>query len=704
MKTIKQYINNNKQILIIFIGALSFLFIHNEVYCHPMVFMVLGPAVNYFSTISPEFYVGKIIDKLFEYSPWIISKTFEYTPYTIYGTGGIVLGTIGLAGGIKVAEYGYNWRYFANQYAHNTPVVGSLLKGANTTYKWFTKKDLTNIEYNYFYPKIASALGYPDLFNKKLEVDLSTFNSNLTSREPNIEYRDRTIFADTPISVYEFKDKPVYVPVVEYKDRENLQTLDNSVQALNVSAQNLKFSQNNQKTREDLLAEINLLREHESAVCLTLQDLSRNYETFKLAGVTDEQGFSLAPIKLKYLFFPKEESKLIKIYFDDLNYVALNKQSFSVKYPQIYLTLNTLTQARHEYTGYRFSNDQIFEQYDSYVYFRYNETRTYFSYNFELDAPNCLIIEKSLQEKKTESYLLSKIEEIQSRSLETAQSNLDLLVSGLSEKIANEHRLINVETRDQGTQTANFDLNETVYDRISSFLEIRDETAFVVASHEGRNLPFNNMQIKSYSKPEKVVTIQTQETSVETQTEPSISENVEILGMNSVNSSVFQNMGAMFSAALVWSIAHDFQTLELVARSLLGFIHIPEYNQAFIAATQMSVVDLQMEYGFNLDDARKAYDSIEYANTMRTTGSLPSDLNSQLSDSNNYTENAPKATGFGWKDYLLVSTILFSLGCVIYINWQTIKTGTYINGNEIQAISPNIEAWKGALFDKINKL
>src|SRR3546814_10636493 len=98
-------------------------------------------------------------------------------------------------------------------------------------------------------------------------------------------------------------------------------------------------------------------------------------------GVTDEQGFSLTPLKLKYLFFSKEESNLVKIYFDELNFVALSKEAFTLKYPQVYLTLNTLTQVRHEYSGYRFSRDTIYEQYDSYIYFSYNETRTLFSYN-----------------------------------------------------------------------------------------------------------------------------------------------------------------------------------------------------------------------------------------------------------------------------------------------------------------------------------
>src|SRR3546814_5873161 len=82
---------------------------------------------------------------------------------------------------------------------------------------------------------------------------------------------------------------------------------------------------------------------------------------------------------------------------------------------------------------------------------------------------------------------------------EAAESNLDLLVSNLSEKISNEKRLLNVETQVQSTQTANFDLNETIFDRIGSFLNVRDETSFTVAANEGRNLPFNNVPLASYA-------------------------------------------------------------------------------------------------------------------------------------------------------------------------------------------------------------
>src|SRR3546814_17758294 len=77
--------------------------------------------------------------------------------------------------------------------------------------------------------------------------------------------------------------------------------------------------------------------------------------------------------------------------------------------------------------------------------------------------------------------------------------NLDILVSNLSEKISNEKRLLNVETQVQSTQTANFDLNETIFDSIGSFLNVRDETSFTVAANEGRNLPFNNVHLASYA-------------------------------------------------------------------------------------------------------------------------------------------------------------------------------------------------------------
>src|SRR3546814_15280537 len=103
---------------------------------------------------------------------------------------------------------------------------------------------------------------------------------------------------------------------------------------------------------------------------------------------------------------------------------------------------------------------------------------------------------------------------------EAAESNLDLLVSNLSEKISNEKRLLNVETQVQSTQTANFDLNETIFDRIGSFLNVRDETSFTVAANEGRNLPFNNLPLASYANQEdiRVIPTETLEISIKTET------------------------------------------------------------------------------------------------------------------------------------------------------------------------------------------
>src|SRR3546814_6943758 len=52
-------------------------------------------------------------------------------------------------------------------------------------------------------------------------------------------FRSRNVDHYFEVPVYVNK----YVSVVEYKDRDNLQTLDNSTQALTVAVQDLKFSQ-----------------------------------------------------------------------------------------------------------------------------------------------------------------------------------------------------------------------------------------------------------------------------------------------------------------------------------------------------------------------------------------------------------------------------------------------------------------------------
>src|SRR3546814_19981336 len=104
--------------------------------------------------------------------------------------------------------------------------------------------------------------------------------------------------------------------------------------------------------------------------------------------------------------------------------------------------------------------------------------------------------------------------------------NLDILVSNLSEKISNKKRLLNVETQVQSTQTANFDLNETIFDRIGSFLNVRDETSFTEAANEGRNLPFNNVPLESYANQEdiRVIPTETLEISIKTEKDRKSSE------------------------------------------------------------------------------------------------------------------------------------------------------------------------------------
>lgn len=668
MKAIKQYINNNKQIIIILLGAFTFLFLHNYAYCHPLVLTLITPAISYFSSISPEFYAGKIIDKVFEYSPWIMSKSFEYSPYVVYGTGILGITVIGLPVGVKVGEFVYNWRYFANQYAHNTPVIGSLLKGANTTYKWFTKKDLTNIEYTYFYPKIAKALGYPDLFNKKLEIDLSTFNSNLTSREPHVENGVHTVFVDTPINVVEFKDKAVYIPNTVYKDRENLLII-------NEKADKLLYA----------TTESNLLKMGFTNGYQQLKD-----EITALASETNKQLSSAS----KDLFMTRIA------YEDDLYFVTKHNKSGDggilhriegFEYPLLKQLLLT-------------GQDQ--EMYP-YIQMAYKGNTSFFGTGIVPDFDRCKIgcfnprVEFSLFDSEGLHFLLQ-----QNQHFRDVENEQDFLIRDLRESINNG--LINVETRDQGTQTAYYDLNETIYDRINSFLEVRDETSFIVASHEGRNLPFNNMQIKSYSKPQETVTTQTQETSVEThmdnqeisiQTETT-ANTITNVSASQLVSNLLQNSAMLFGGLIVAAASDNFQSFEMAAKLLAGFTHIPEYNQAFIAATQMSIADLQMEYGFGPDEARRAYETLGQAYDIRQHTSLPSDISSSLSDSTNHATNS----GFGWKDYLLIGTTVIAAGCILYIGWQKIKTGSYIDGNEIHAVSPNIEAWKKALFDKINKL
>lgn len=335
MKIIQQYIKNNKQLVAIFAIAIVFLFTHNYAYCHPMLLMIVGPAWNYFSGISPEFYANKMIDKIFEFSPYIINKTVEYSPYIVYGAGGLVLGSFGLVGSVKVAEFGYNWRYFANQYAQNTPVVGSILKGTNTAYKWCTKKELTNIEYYYFYPKIAAALGYPEIFTSKMEFDFNTCSLNITKRDQQNEFiasQPEPLIAHVPIET----TKVITERVVVEKHNEDVLQLTSNIDNLGKTIQQESLKQAHLKSDSELLSELQQISLLEEIPTYTRAQLRPEFKKFKVPNATEDESGSPSNLPISYIEFNRVKDVKIKYRTNTETYVFMDRENFASKYPTIF--------------------------------------------------------------------------------------------------------------------------------------------------------------------------------------------------------------------------------------------------------------------------------------------------------------------------------------------------------------------------------
>lgn len=348
MKTIKQYIKNHKQLIIIYLGAITFLFVHNYAYCHPIILTLITPAISYFSSLSPEFYAGKIIDKVFEMSPFVINKAIEFAPYAVTGTGKLVLGTLATAGGIKIAELGYNWRFFANQYAQSTPIIGSLLKGANITYKWFTNKELTNIEYTPFYPKIASAFGYPHLFDSKLELNLSNFEIRITPNTSNqfIAEQPEPLIVQVPIETVYTRTEQVIVD----RHNEDVLRLSESVDRLENRIQQESLIRANLKSDEDLLNELQRISLLEEYPTYTREQLRAEFKDFKMSMARETEGAYTTNQRIQYIKFQENRDVIVKYDTGVDTRVNIDQEKFSQMFPTLYDACMTLASIRYSET------------------------------------------------------------------------------------------------------------------------------------------------------------------------------------------------------------------------------------------------------------------------------------------------------------------------------------------------------------------
>jgi len=680
---LQNIIQKYKHFIAIACVLLGFLMVHNQVFCDLSFFQKWYLNVeNYFLTLTWEKAISDPVE---------LSKSIGWV-------------SISAIGSLYAFEGIWNARLLGSKFLYNYTPLGHLDDGSGIIKSWFgfrntagpLKNVIDTVPYEEILPLfMARKYVFPYVFRKSNSDRINSSgnqpnpvinNTNINNIQ-RVEMNSIGVQADlSPTVITERVERPVYVAHTEYRDRENLVEFTREVRELKTVVQESNLIQRRVNFgREGIAQELSALHQYNDPNFLRSKNISDK--------------FFLRSICFQYT--PRTEKIIFEFIFGSLRSEKIKETKHRINFLEWKANFPILSDIFNAYSELDLINHSQVEgalARPSFVYLNLNyknEQTGFFSVSV-VDAYNCSFSAMTIDPVNAIDVGV----DIMLRQNESSQGRIDELVTRLENKIFNENRLINIETRDQGTQTAYFDLNETIYDRINTFLEVRDETSFIVASHEGRNLPFNNMQIQSYSKPQEITN--TQATPIKTQTESSINENVGTIGMTAANSNLFQNMTAFFTTVLVGAIAHDFQTIELVARSLLGFIHIPEYNQAFITATEMSVVDLQMTYNLNLDEARRAYDALDFAKEMRNTGSLPSDLSSTLSDTNNYTDNVPKS-GLGWRDYLLIGTSIVVIGSAILYITQSMKTGSY-DGNEIQTLSPHVEAWKNAYFDKIRKL
>lgn len=489
---------------------------------------------------------------------------------------------------------------------------------------------------------------------------LSAFSIKYKTESVIIKYVDRPV----PIARYAYK----------YKDRENLIELQKKVDQLTDVALDSIFLQNNMKTRDQLIDEINSLREHENAVCLNLEELRKQYKNHDFGdSVTETYSYASSSRKLEYIKLNRELNE-VRIFLQSGHYVSLAEEVFGSKHPIIYLTLVKIYD--------NIINDADANQFvltnrpDPTIFLAYKDRRTYLNDSFFLDINNCSV-QHGLYILRREN-LLDKMGEIQLENLQKDYLEFDALVRNLNERIYSEQarHLIKVDTTDTSTHMMEFSIDESLLECLNSFLSERDKISFKIAANEGRDLPFEKYKIVS-NKPQK------NEMLIHN---VSFSEDNGVLNMSDSLLSLIQNPALMFAAALTTITVHNFQTIELAAQALLGFVYIPAYNDAFIAATHLTINDLQTTYNLSQELAERADQILSFAYNAKYP-ETNWEINSNLSDS---SADIPKTVG--WNKLFIAGALIVGTIGVGYLTYQAIKTGAPVDTliSTIKNINPDV--------------
>lgn len=463
-------------------------------------------------------------------------------------------------------------------------------------------------------------------------------------------------------------NQPVYIPryVTIYKDRENLIELQKKIDNLTDIALDSIFLQNNMKTREQLIEELNSLRKYEGAVCLNKKQLAEQYKAhtfelnsiigdFDILNVTADRTHSDNPLKLYQIKINREQNE-IRIFFDPRHYVSVSEEIFSIEHPQIYTTLLATYNKMLQIDLERNWGQNIVP--DPTIHLVYKDRRTYSYESFFLDTESCVLIHGFFGDLR--ENLINKMEEVQLENLQKTYDEFDSLVRVLNTKIYTEQRrqLIQKETTNTSTQTMDFSLNEFFYEHINTFLDKRDKMSFSIATKEGKNLNFDG-------KP--TVTINSQRSHSLNNYEIGFIEGPLPDNINELLLSFIQNPSLMFAAALSTIVVHNFQTIELAAQVLLSFNYIPGYNDAFVAAAHLTVTDLQNTYKLSEELAQRASQVLSYAYDHKFVNT-----DYGLNTFNNEISPLQK---INWNNLFLTSVIVVGVFGVGFLSYQAFKMG-----------------------------
>jgi len=701
MKIIKQYIKNNKQLIIMFFILTLFLILHNSAFCDSFFQKWYLKTENYFLNLTWEKAISDPIE---------LSKSVGWV-------------SIGALGSLYAFEGIWNARLLGSKFAYNYTPLGHLDDVGGNIKSWFgfrntagpLKYIIDTVPYEEIFPLFwARKYVFPNIFirSNQTTVNLPPINENNnlpaipnhSIPEPQIIEQIVEREVEKIVHVDHFFEVPVYIqkyiPVADYRDRENITDLKTKITDLTAANRDLLLVQNNFKTREEIITEINGITQFEEAITYNISKLKKNFIDYSVLLADEDRGNELSSCKLKCLEFHRSLNG-VKVYFDHPSslYVTIPLNNFKKNFPLITKLVQPIIEpfriverAQDDY-GINIYNEELSDW--VYIEVSYTTTRHSWyntSYTFEPETSLLKISGGPIEASKISSNigrsddlcnLVEKIEEMQLQKITTTNLVVDNLIAEITNKIQQEERLFNTETLEQSTQTQDFGVNAAIFAHINSFLEIRDETSFIVASNRGNKLPFDAM-IHSNKTLLQPVEIQTGEMSI--QTDP-IEENIETIDISSGVSQIIQNPAMMFAATLGILAADNLQTLETATQILLGYTSLPEYNDAFIAATHMSISELESTYNLTQQGAIRVSDLLNSAyNTMNPENNL-AELSPQLTDS-----NSSIAKPFNWNKYLFIGASVVLVAGSAYFLWNSVKYGTPVND------------WGTQYIDKIKNL